>query len=150
MDSSNSSEKSKMQAGNRFASRLKKLQQDPASRATLRRDKVAVDLSIALAESGMTRQSVADTAGIKLSQLSRQLAGETNLTLDSIGKICEAIGYEFDVVLRKSHYKPATQPWQKPNAAQVPESLAGAHTAPAQQRRRQSARAGAPKAALVL
>jgi transcriptional regulator with XRE-family HTH domain len=75
---------------------------------------VAIDLSIAVAESGRTRQAVAEQAGIKLSQLSRQLSGDTNLTLDSIGKICDAIEYEFDVVLRKQGTKSALQPWQQP------------------------------------
>ena len=113
MDSSDWTDNRKKQAGSRFSARLNDLSQNPAFRAILRRDKVAVDLSIALAESGKTRQSVADKAQIKLSQLSRQLAGETNLTLDSIGKICEAIGYDFDVVLRQTHDKPALQPWQR-------------------------------------
>ena len=113
MNSSKWSETRKLAAGNRFANRLAQLGQDPLFRAELRRDKVAVDLSIALAESGQTRQAVADKAGIKISQLSRQLAGETNLTLDSLGKICEAIGCDFDVVLRKPHEKPALQAWQR-------------------------------------
>jgi hypothetical protein len=42
------------------------------------------------------------------------LSGDTNLTLDSIGKICDAIEYDFDVVLRKQGAKPALQPWQQP------------------------------------
>lgn len=113
MNSSKWSEVQKIAAGKRFASRLTQSYQDPAFRTTLRRDKVAVDLSIALAESGQTRQAVADKAGIKISQLSRQLAGDTNLTLDSLGKICEAIGCEFDVVLRQPHEKPALQSWQR-------------------------------------
>ena len=114
MDSKNWSEEQKANAGGRFANRLKQLLKDATFKAEARRNKVAIDLSIAVAESGRTRQAVADKAGIKLSQLSRQLAGDTNLTLDSIGKICDAIGYDFDVVLRKQGVKPAVQPWQQP------------------------------------
>ncbi len=114
MNSTNWSEEQKANAGGRFANRLKQLLKDATFKAEARRNKVAIDLSIAVAESGRTRQAVADKAGIKLSQLSRQLAGDTNLTLDSIGKICDAIGYDFDVVLRKQGVKPAVQPWQQP------------------------------------
>lgn len=113
MDSSNWSEEKKSASANKFANRMQRLLQNPGFRAESRRNKVAVDLSIAVAESQLTRQAVADKAGMKLSQLSRQLSGDVNLTLDSIGKICEAIGYEFDMVLRKSKDKPALQPWQR-------------------------------------
>lgn len=114
MNSTNWSEEQKSNAGGRFANRLKQLLKNAAFKAEARRNKVAIDLSIAVAESGRTRQAVADQAGIKISQLSRQLSGDTNLTLDSIGKICDAIGYDFDVVLRKQDAKPALQPWQQP------------------------------------
>lgn len=113
MDSTNWSEEQKTNAGGRFANRLKQLLKNAVFKAEARRNTVAIDLSIAVAESGRTRQAVADQAGIKLSQLSRQLSGDTNLTLDSIGKICDAIEYEFDVVLRKQGAKPALQPWQQ-------------------------------------
>jgi DNA-binding phage protein len=113
MDSKNWSEEQKANAGGRFANRLKQLLKNAVFKAEARRNKVAIDLSIAVAESGRTRQAIADQAGIKLSQLSRQLSGDTNLTLDSIGKICDAIEYEFDVVLRKQCAKPALQPWQQ-------------------------------------
>lgn len=113
MDSSNWSEEKKSASANKFANRMQRLLQNPGFRAESRRNKVAVDLSIAVAESQLTRQAVADKAGMKLSQLSRQLSGDVNLTLDSIGKICEATGYEFDMVLRKPKDKPALQPWQR-------------------------------------
>lgn len=112
MVSSNWSEQEKMNTGKKFSSRIKNLFENPDFRAEARRNKVAIDLSIALVESGMTRQAVADQANIKLSQLSRQLSGDVNLTLDSIGKICEAMRYEFDLVLRRVEEKPALQHWQ--------------------------------------
>jgi transcriptional regulator with XRE-family HTH domain len=112
MDSSKWSEEKKVNAASRFANRMHRLLQSASFRAESRRNKVAVDLSIAVAESQLTRQAVADKAGMKLSQLSRQLSGDVNLTLDSIGKICEAVGYDFDLVLRKTKDKAALQPWQ--------------------------------------
>jgi DNA-binding phage protein len=114
MDSKNWSEEQKTNAGDRFANRLKKLLKSAVYITESRRNKLAINLSIAVAESGRTRQAIADQAGIKLSQLSRQLSGDTNLTLDSIGKICDAIGYDFDVVLRRQGARPALQPWQQP------------------------------------
>jgi hypothetical protein len=114
MNSTNWSDEQKANAGGRFANRLNQLLKNAVFKAEARRNKVAIDLSIAVAESGRTRQAIADQAGIKLSQLSRQLSGDTNLTLDSIGKICDAIEYDFDVVLRKKGAKPALQPWQQP------------------------------------
>lgn len=113
MDSSNWSEEKKTNAANRFVNRLQQLWESASYRAQTRRNQVAVDLSIALAESQLSRQAVANKAGMKLPQLSRQLSGEVNLTLDSIGKICEAIGYDFDMVLRKAKEKAALQPWQQ-------------------------------------
>jgi len=112
MDSSKWSEDKKANAASRFANRMQGLLQSSSFRAESRRNKVAVDLSIAVAESQLTRQAVADKASMKLSQLSRQLSGDVNLTLDSISKICEAIGYDFDMVLRKAKEKAAQQPWQ--------------------------------------
>jgi DNA-binding phage protein len=140
MDSSIWSDQRKVEAGKRFANRLKELHQDPVFRALSRRDKLATDLSIALTESGRTLQFVADTAGIKLSQLSRQLAGETNLTFDAIGKICEAIGYDFDLVLHKPQEKPAMQPWKMARVFQEPAPAEGAAQAKAPQRRASRAR----------
>jgi transcriptional regulator with XRE-family HTH domain len=113
MDSSTWSEAKKTNAANRFVNRLQQLWESASYRAEARRSKVAIDLSIALAESKLSRQAVANKAGMKLPQLSRQLSGEVNLTLDSIGKICEAIGYDFDMVLRKAKDKAALQPWQQ-------------------------------------
>jgi len=113
MDSSNWSEEKKQAAAKRFVERNKKLRDTPAYRAGMRRNHVAIDLSIAVAETELTRQAVAERADMKPGLLTRQLSGDVNLTLDSIGRICEAIGYDFDVVLRKAGEKSASQPWQQ-------------------------------------
>lgn len=113
MDSSTWSDEKKANAANRFANRVQRLWESASFRAQTRRNQVATDLSIAVAESQLSRKAVADMAGMKLPQLSRQLSGDVNLTLDSIGKICEAIGYDFDMVLRKAKDKAALQPWQQ-------------------------------------
>jgi transcriptional regulator with XRE-family HTH domain len=113
MDSSIWSEERKQNAANRFANRTQQLLKDSYFRSEKRRIKTGLDLAVAVAESKLTRQDVADRAGMKLSLLSRQLSGDVNLTLDSIGRICEAIGYEFDMVLRRATEREARQPWQQ-------------------------------------
>lgn len=74
---------------------------------------MAGNLSVAIARSGLSRAKLAVKARIKPAQLSRQLSGDVNLTLDSIGRICEAVGLEFDVLYRKAEAPVAVQEWQQ-------------------------------------
>lgn len=113
MDSANWSDKQKADAARSFSRRVGSLFKDPIFRAKRRRNEVAADLSAAVALSGMTRSKVAEKAGMKAAQLTKQLDGSTNLTLDSIGRICEAVGYDFDVVLRKPTQPVVRQPWAR-------------------------------------
>ncbi len=114
MDSRNWSAERKANAGRAFANRLAKLRDEPAYRARRRREAVASHLAVAIAESDISRARVAERAGIKPAQLSRQLGGTVNLTLDSIGRICDAAGWEYDVVFRRPASPEALQPWQQP------------------------------------
>ena len=113
MDSSIWSEEKRKDAGKRFAERLDQSRRTPTFRAKSRRINVATDLSVAVVESQMNRTEVAERAGMKLALLSRQLSGNVNLTLDSIGRICEAMDYDFDVILRKAGEQAARQPWER-------------------------------------
>lgn len=113
MDSSNWSDQQRRQAAEIFAKRVRESWKSSQSRTDRRRGRVAAHLSVAIADSGITRAKVADRAGMKPSQLTRQLSGDVNLTLDSIGRICEAIGYDFDVLLRKVGDPVAKQPWER-------------------------------------
>lgn len=94
------------------ARRFEALLKDPAFRAKRRRQTVAGAMAVMVAQSGATRTRVAERACMKASQLSRQLSGDINLTIDSIGKICEAVGWDFDVVFRLAHAARAKQPWE--------------------------------------
>lgn len=114
MDSKDWSADRKTNAGRAYANRLAKLREEPAYRARRRREAVASNLAVAIAESDLSRARVAERAGIKPAQLSRQLGGTVNLTLDSIGRICEAAGWEYDVVFRRPASPEALQPWQQP------------------------------------
>jgi len=112
MDSKNWSHDRKANAARKFGSRLKALQESYEFRAEKRRIQAAACMSIAIAEKNLARAEVAKKAAMKTSLLSRQLSGEVNLTLDSIGKICEAAGFDFDIVLREPGSKQARQPWE--------------------------------------
>jgi transcriptional regulator with XRE-family HTH domain len=114
MDSKDWSAERKANAGRTYANRLAKIREEPAYRARRRREAVASNLAVAIAESDLSRARVAERAGIKPAQLSRQLGGSVNLTLDSIGRICEAAGWAYDVVFRRPASPEALQPWQQP------------------------------------
>lgn len=116
MDFSNSSNWTKERrenAGKRFAERIANARSVPAESINRRRMTVATDLGIAIAESHYSRKDVAERAEMKAALLSRQLSGNVNLTIDSIGRICDAIGYDFDVVLRVASEAPTVQPWAR-------------------------------------
>ena len=98
-------------SGTSLYKRLAELHRDPVFRAKRRRNLVASNLALAVALSGSARSRIAAKAGIKPAQLSRQLSGSVNLTLDSIGRICEAVGCDFDVVFRKAAASETRQAW---------------------------------------
>lgn len=96
-----------------FANRLAKARSEPAFRAKQRRELVAAHLGAAIAGLGYSRTKVAQKAKMKPAQLSRQLSGSANLTLDTIGRICDAVGLDFDVVYRLAGHERARQPWER-------------------------------------
>jgi len=113
MDSSNWPRERKEQAARGYANRQAALRADPAYRAKRRKAAVAAHLAIVVAKSDWTRAKVAQAANISAAQLSKQLSGSVNLTLDSISKFCDAVGWDFDVVFRPSGQPEAIQPWQQ-------------------------------------
>lgn len=112
-DSAHWSAERKQQAGRMAANRLAQLRASPAWRARARRITVISHLAVLVAESGQSRAKVAEKASMKPAQLSRMLGDDANLTLDSISRICEATGYDFDVVFRRATQLAALQPWQQ-------------------------------------
>lgn len=92
---------------------LAQAQRDPMQRLLRRRAKVAGQLSALIATLGISHAKVAAKAGMKPPQLSKQLSGDTNLTLDSIGRICEAVGADYDLVFRKQGEQSVGQWWER-------------------------------------
>ena len=84
-----------------FLKRIKDLGDNLAHRANLRKEKVAADLAILIAKEGLRRKDVASKLGISEAALSSRLKGDANLTLDTIGGICDAASVEFDLVFRR-------------------------------------------------
>jgi transcriptional regulator with XRE-family HTH domain len=91
---------------------VKELRTDIKARAEERRQRVASDLAILIAKAGLKRKDVAQLLEITESALSIRLNGKTNLTLDSIGGICDATGYDFDVHFRRAEEAPVMSFWE--------------------------------------
>lgn len=82
-------------------------------RQTTRKTVVAADLRILIANEDQRYQDIAARIGISPASLSRQLSGKANLTLESIGNICDALGKDFDIVFRDAASRRALQSWEK-------------------------------------
>ncbi|MCL5041554.1 MAG: helix-turn-helix domain-containing protein [Gammaproteobacteria bacterium] len=61
---------------------------------------VAIALASAVEEAGLSRAELAKKLEWKPSRVTKVLTGSSNLTLKTIFQVCQAIGLEFDVVLR--------------------------------------------------
>lgn len=120
-DSTNWSDEKKHQAAARFEERLAYLASDPTYRAEIKRAQVGNTLSIAISKSATPYETVAERAGMSQPVLHDHLIGDVNFSLDSIDRISRAIGYDFDVVLRKSGESYALQPWN--HHSNVPPTL---------------------------
>lgn len=104
---------------------LAQAQRDPKQRLLRRRAKVAGQLSALIATLGISHAKVAAKAGMKPPQLSKQLSGDTNLTLDSIGRICEAVGADYDLVFRKQGEQSVGQWWERSSRAGLSDLVSG-------------------------
>lgn len=71
-----------------------------------------VTLTRALVETGKTQAQLARELNWKPSCVSRIFSGEGNLTLRTLHKIISALGFEFDIILRKKQQRRAPQPWE--------------------------------------
>jgi DNA-binding phage protein len=96
---------------------LADLQRDPTQKLMRRRARVAGQLSALIATLELSHVKVAQKSGIKPSQLSRQLSGDANLTLDTISRICEAVGADFDLVFRRRGEAAPVQWWERQDKA---------------------------------
>ncbi len=103
-----------------FFDRVKTLRSDLRSRTAERRQRVASDLAILISKAGLKRKDVAKRLDITEAALSIRLNGTTNLTLDSIGSICDAAGVEFDIHFRRPEDAPALSYWELEEALMPP------------------------------
>lgn len=72
---------------------------------------VAADLSMLLVHSNCSRSQLATNLGYKKSRISRILSGDENLTLKTLTKVADALGYTFDVIFHNENYERPKQPW---------------------------------------
>lgn len=85
---------------------------DADFRFDIKTQEVATDLACALGEAGMTRAQLCERLDWKPSRMSKILGGGANLTLRTLHQLCEAMGLEFDVILRQPQQSRAAQPWE--------------------------------------
>lgn len=85
---------------------------DDDFRFEIKAQDIAVDLARAVTEFGMSRAQLAEKLDWKPSRVSRILSGSSNLTLRTIHQLTEAIGLEFDMILRLPSQQRAPQPWE--------------------------------------
>lgn len=82
-------------------------------RFEIKAQEVATDLARALHESGMSRTELCEKLDWKPSRMSKVLGGGANLTLKTLHQLCEAIGMEFDLILRRPQQARSPQPWEE-------------------------------------
>lgn len=89
------------------------IEQHPGLPAELVKVSVAADLTILVAESGISRSDLAKKLGWSRARVSQVLSGESNLTIETIYAVAKAVGVAFDVVFRKPASARATQMWEQ-------------------------------------
>lgn len=89
------------------------IEQHPGLPGELAKVSVAADLTILVAESGISRSNLAKKLGWSRARVSQVLSGESNLTIETIYAVAKAAGAAFDVVFRKPDEPAAAQPWER-------------------------------------
>lgn len=108
----------------RLANFFQKTQQSLKNRKKIRASEAAADLRVLILNSGKTFKDIAILTGVTAPALSKKLGGEANLTLESIDKIADVLGYDFDIVFRLKGEPHAVQPWQTQEKTQSALNLA--------------------------
>lgn len=78
----------------------------------IKKETVAADLSMLLVHSNCSRSQLAEDLGYKKSRVSRILSGDENLTLKTLTKVADSLGYTFDVIFYNKSYPKPKQPWE--------------------------------------
>jgi len=89
------------------------LTEDPELRANMVTVAVAADLTVLLAQAGLSRAQLAERLGWSQDKVAQVLAGESPLTLETVFAVAQSLGYTFDVVLRKKEAPRVPQPWER-------------------------------------
>lgn len=77
----------------------------------IQKEVVAADLSMLLVHANCSRSQLATDLGYTKSRISRILSGDENLTLKTLTKVADALGYTFDVIFYNENYDQPKQPW---------------------------------------
>lgn len=77
----------------------------------IQKEVVAADLSMLLMHSNYSRTRLGADLGYGKSRISRILSGDENLTLKTLTKVADALGYTFDVIFYNKNYPKPKQPW---------------------------------------
>lgn len=97
----------------------KLIEENPALPGELAKVSVAADLTILVAESGLSRSDLAKKLGWSRARVSQVLSGESNLTVETIHAVATACGAAFDVVFRKPFDVRAPQMWEREDTLHV-------------------------------
>lgn len=90
------------------------LQANPQLPGELAKVSVAADLTILVAQSGISRSDLAKRLGWSRARVSQVLSGQGNLTIETIHAVAQAAGFVFDVAFRKPGAARARQTWEQP------------------------------------
>lgn len=95
------------------------IEQHPGLPAELAKVSVAADLTILVAETGISRSDLAKKLGWSRARVSQVLSGQSNLTIETIYAVTKAAGAAFDVVFRKPASARTPQMWERASAVHV-------------------------------
>lgn len=74
---------------------------------------VAADLTVLLAQSGLSRVELAKRMGWSRARVTQVLSGEGNLTIETLFAVAQALGQTFDIVFRKPDERRVPQAWER-------------------------------------
>lgn len=74
---------------------------------------VAADLTVLLAQSGLSRVELAKRLGWSRARVTQVLSGEGNLTIETVYAVAQALGQTFDIVFRKRDERRVPQAWER-------------------------------------
>lgn len=80
---------------------------------------VAADLTVLLAQAGLSRAELAKRLGWSRARVTQVLSGEGNLTIETVFAVAQALGHTFDVVFRKQDERRMPQAWERGTVMQL-------------------------------